>query len=303
MAMPNFLLIGAAKSGTDALCAYLAQHPDVYLSGSKEPNFFVAEGMPEIPYRGPGDRETLRRLNMWVTTLADYQSLFADVSGQRAVGEGSTWYLYHERAPGRIRAHVPDARLIAILRNPVDRAYSAFTMLMRDGRETTSDFERALQSEDARVGAGWEPVWHYRRMGLYHAQLCRYYTEFRGDQVHVVLYDDLVSRPREVARELFRFLEVDDRFEPDVSGRFNVSLVPTRPAYHRLVAGPHPLKAAVKSVLPAGLRQSLKRRLVPKSFTRPQPLAADVRRRLVEVFRPDVLRLQDFLGRDLSAWL
>src|SRR5260370_35932481 len=142
--MPNFLILGAAKSGTDALCNYLGQHPQVFMCPNKEPNFFVAEGQTDIPYRGPGDHEVLERWDMWVSTLERYQALFADVADERAVGDGTTWYLYHERAPERIHHHVPDAKLIAILRNPVDRAYSAYTMLLRDRRETVGDFARAL---------------------------------------------------------------------------------------------------------------------------------------------------------------
>jgi hypothetical protein len=303
MRMPNFLIIGAAKCGTDALYSYLAQHPQIYLSRSKEPNFFVVEGQAEIPYRGPGDREALRRCDMWVSTVEGYQALFAGVSTEKAVGEGSTWYLYDERAPERIHRHIPHAKLIAILRHPVDRAYSAFTMLLRDGRETICDFSLALAAEDERVRSNWEPLWHYRRMGLYATQLKRYYDTFEAAHIRVVLYDDFSSRPRDVMRDLFRFLEVDDQFEPDVSARHNVSLVPKHPTYRRLVASQHPLKIVAKAVLPAAVRRRVRDALLSHDLTLPTPLAPEVRRRLIEIFRPDIVRLQDLIGRDLSYWL
>lgn len=301
--MPNFLVIGAAKSGTDALCNYLGQHPEIYMSANKEPMFFVAEGQNEIPYRGPGDRKALKEWDSWITTLEQYQALFVDASTERAIGEGSTWYLYDEQAHRRIRHHVPRAKLIAILRNPVDRAYSAFTMLIRDGRETTLDFSRALAEEDERVRANWEPIWHYRRMGLYYTQLKRYFDTFDAAQIYVVLYDEFSARPLDVMQELFRFLEVDDQFEPDVSARLNVSLVPRNPAYHWLIARQNPLKAAFKAVLPPDLRQRAKARLLAPNLTKPAPLAPEVRRQLIDIFRPEILRLQDLLGRDLSPWL
>jgi hypothetical protein len=303
MTMPNFLVIGSAKCGTDALCNYLGQHPSIYMSSNKEPNFFVAEGTRDIPYRGPGDRKALTDWDMWISTPDEYQTLFADVTSERAVGEGTTWYLYDERAPARIRSHIPAARLIAVLRNPVDRAYSAYTMLLRDGREPARDFATALAAEDERMRANWEPMWHYQRMGLYASQVRRYYDTFDKAQIQVVLYDDFNARPGEVLRDLFRFLEVDDTFEPDTSSRYNVSLVPRHQTFHLLVAGDNPVKSLVKSVVPTDLRQRVKARLVAGNLTKPAPMPADVRRELIEVFRSDVLELQDLLDRDLSRWL
>src|SRR6266853_3737037 len=114
MTMPNFLVIGAAKCGTDSLCNYLGQHPDVFISPNREPNFFVAEGHDVIPYHGPGDVVALK--DMWTSNLADYQSLFSDVTTETAVGESTTWYIYDEDAPIGIRHHIPEAKLIAVLR-------------------------------------------------------------------------------------------------------------------------------------------------------------------------------------------
>ncbi len=303
MTLPNFLVIGAAKCGTDALCSYLAQHPQIYVSSNKEPNFFIVAGQSEIPYRGPGDRETLERWDSWISTLDRYQALFAGAATEKAIGEGSTWYIYDEQAPERIYRHVPHAKLIAILRNPADRAYSAYTMLMRDGRETIRDFSQALAAEDGRVDANWEPLWHYRRMGYYSAQLKRYFDRFDPAQIRVVVYDDFNTRPGDVMRDLFRFLEVDDQFEPDVSTRLNVSLVPKHPGYQQLISGKNPVKSIAKTLLPAGLRWRVKEGLLAPNLTRPAPLAPEVRRELVETFRPDILDLQDLIGRDLSHWL
>ncbi|HEX2682036.1 MAG TPA: sulfotransferase, partial [Candidatus Dormibacteraeota bacterium] len=244
MTMPNFLVIGTAKAGTDALCHYLGQHPQVFVSANKEPLFFVAEGRSNMPYRGPGDRETLRRHDMWISSRVTYESLFAAANGAKAIGEGSTWYLYDESAPIRIHRDVPGVKMIAVLRNPADRAYSAFTMLLRDGRETTTNFVDALEAEDGRVRTGWEPIWHYRRMGFYHEQLTRYLSLFDRTQIHVVLYDDFAARPLETLAEIFHFLGVDDSSSPDVSERLNVSLVPEHASYHRLVNGHGALKGA-----------------------------------------------------------
>jgi hypothetical protein len=303
MTMPNFLVIGAAKCGTDSLCNYLNQHPEVYVSQDREPNFFVAEGRPEIPYRGPGDRAALESLNMWVHTLEQYQKLFAGVSTEKAIGEGTAWYIYFEDAPLRIKKHVPDVKLVAVLRNPIDRAYSAYTMLVRDGRETIEDFDKALDAESVRVIQGWEPIWYYTDMGFYTKQLQRYYAQFDAEQIRVILYDDFNAKPALVLRELFRFLGVDECIEPDMSVRTNVSYVPRNFMMHRLVAGQSSAKSLLKAVLPRQVRQSVKQRIVQRNLVRPKPMAPDVRDRLRSVFRDEILELQSVLGRDLSNWL
>jgi hypothetical protein len=293
MTMPNFLVIGAAKCGTESLCGYLGQHPNVYMCPNREPNFFVAAGQGDIPFRGPGDREALQKWGMWTTQLHRYEALFAATGNETAIGEGTTWYLYDEHAPARIRHHIPAAQLIAILRNPVDRAYSAFNMLWRDGREIMRDFAQALAAEDKRVRDRWEPIWHYQRMGFYASQIKRYYDTFDAGQVRVVLYEDFNARPLDVLRNLFQFLQVDDQFEPDTFERRNVSLVPKYPTVHRLVAGNHPLKVAARAVLPIEFRRHIK----------PAPLPEEIRQQLMKIFRPDILELQTLLDRDLSHWL
>ena len=303
MTMPNFLVIGAAKCGTDSLCNYLGQHPQIYISPSREPNFFVAEGQPEIPYTGPGDRVALDSMNMWVSTLDRYESLFAGVSSEKAIGEGTTWYIYDEGAPQRIWQHIPHAKLIAVLRNPVDRAYSAYTMLLRDGRETIGDFARALDAEDERTRRRWEPMWHYTKLGFYTHQLKRYYNTFEPSQMYVIVHDDFSAQPAKVVKDVYRFLEVDDQFTPDTSTRYNVSLVPKHLGVHALVAGEHPAKTAAKALLPVKIRQAMKQRVVERNLTRPVPMDAEVRQRLVTLFRADILALQEMIGRDLSTWL
>jgi Sulfotransferase family len=303
MTMPNFLIIGAAKCGTDSLYSYLAQHPQIYMSSNKEPMFFVAEGRGDIPYCGTKDRWTIEYWDCWVNALDRYHALFDGVSNEIAIGEASTWYIYDEQAPARICHHVPEVKLIAVLRNPVDRAYSAYTMLRRDGREQIRDFSSALGAENERIASGWEPMWHYRSMGFYFKQLERYYHAFDPAQIRVVLYDDFSAQPHEIVRSLFGFLGVDDGFEVDVSERHNVSLVPRNSTYHNLIAGPSPLKAALKYVVPGNLRYRVKTRLLADNFVKPAPLPLDVRRQLMDAFRPDILQLQELIGRDLSGWL
>jgi hypothetical protein len=297
--LPNFLVLGTAKAGTDSLYNYLNQHPQIYLSPQKELNFFAHEGRV-CPFRGPGDADAMP-LNM-VTTFGEFHAQFAGVDGQRAVGEVATHYLYYPEAPERIERYLPDVRMLAILRNPVDRAFSAFSSLVRDCRETTPDFSEALAQEDARIEQDWEPLWHYRAMGFYDQQVQRYLRRFDRDRLRFILYDDFVRNPERTVQEIFRFLDVDPQFCPDMSERANVSVVPKHWALHRLSHGNYPVKTIAKAVVPAGPRQAVKRLVASRNLQRPT-LSVDVRQQLVNEFRPSNIRLGSLIQRDLSIWL
>src|SRR3712207_4104321 len=132
MTLPNFLVIGAMKSGTTALYYYLEQHPEIYMSPVKEPNFFSQENAADT-----------------VTHIGTYEQLFKGASGKKAIGEASHSYLYEPRAAAEIRRYVPKVKLIAILRNPIDRAYSHFLHMVRSGTEPLDDFAQALREEEA----------------------------------------------------------------------------------------------------------------------------------------------------------
>ena len=295
--MPNFLVIGAAKSGTTSLYHYLKQHPDVYMSPVKEPKFFALEG--ERPsFRGPGDCEADA-----VTTLEGYRALFGEANGESAVGEASPLYLYLEKAVDRIKHHVPEARFIAVLRNPVERAYSSFLHKVRDGRETTSDFAEALALEDERIREGWAYGWHYRRRGFYHEQLSRYYEAFGPEKIRVYLYEDLKQEPGDLLRDAYGFLGVDVAFVPNLSLKHNVSGVPRNRLIHSLLRGRNPLKTVLKPLLPEGLRKKLLVDLQRRNLEKAPPISPEVRHALVEGYREDVLKLQGLIGRDLSGWL
>lgn len=295
--MPNFLVIGAAKAGTTALYHYFRQHPDIYLSAVKEPRFFAHEGR-RPDYRGPdGERQNSRTVYM----SAAYEALFADAASQTARGEMSTDYLSDVEAPARIRRHIPHAKLLAILRDPVDRAHSHFKMMVRERHERLT-FAEALAAEAQRIEDHWSPNWHHQRRGFYYLQLKRYYDLFPRGQIFVYLYEDFVANPVASLREMFRFLEVDVTVMPDVSNRYNESIIPKNHALQRFLTQPRIAKEVLKPLLPRGMRER-----IGSAFRRANrvkmSLAPDVRRHLVEVFRDDIVRLQGLIEKDLSRWL
>lgn len=297
--MPTFLIVGAAKCGTTSVYEYLRQHPEVYVSPVKEPKFFSRVAR-RTDFGGPGDQDDMRRHT--VTSLGEYRSLFRDAPGHRAVGEASTLYLYDPTSPDEILNALPSVKIVAILRHPVERAYSNFLYMVRRGNEPLRSFADALAAEDQRVADNWMPSWHYRRRGLYGDQVERYLRRFDRQQIRFYLYDDLVEHPARLLKDLFGFLGIDDTFQPDISGRHNVSGLPRNKRLHAALAGANGIKALARPFLPHQTARRLAHRLRMWNLTRPR-LPEAVRDQLAAFYRSDILRLQQLLERDLTAWL
>ncbi len=295
--MPNFLVIGAARSGTTALYYYLKQHPQIYMSAFKEPRFFAYEGQ-KLDFRGPSGRKVSQKV---ITDIEAYQALFQAVSNEIAIGEASTEYLRNPRAPERIRHHIPNAKLIAILRNPADRAYAAYLMQVREGREPCNNFAQALQEEETRTQNNWA-FGHYLGGGFYYTQLKRYFDLFNQNQIKVYLNEDLNTNAPVLLNDIFQFLGVDQTFLPDLSVRYNVSGAPKNKLLHALMIGLKPVKPALKTLLPTGLGNKLITQYSQYNLVKPQ-LSPEVRQLLIETYREDILKLQDLIERDLSKWL
>src|ERR687889_732202 len=292
MTMPNFLIIGAMKSGTTALYYYLEQHPEIYMSPVKEPNFFSSQ-----------EQENAADT---VTHIGTYQHLFRGASGKKAIGEASHSYLYEPGAAAEIRRYLPEARLIAILRNPIDRAYSHFLHMVRSGTERLDAFAQAFQEERV-AGLSEGPTFKdYIGRGLYYDQLKRYFGMFPREQVRVYLYEDLSSAPISTVQDAFRFLRVDASFVPDVSLRRNVSGSPKYKALDGLLRRQSRIKHAAKVHLPARMRWRLSKAfddLKTRNLVTPPPLKPEVRRQLLGLYREDILQVQELIHRDLSGWL
>lgn len=296
---PDFLIIGAAKSGTSALYNQLAAHPEIFMTPVKEPNFFALKNL-DVDFQGPGDADTVNRRS--VTTAEAYRRLFSRRSDERVAGEASTLYLYNPRAPGEIRRFHPGIKLIAVLRNPVERAFSSYRHLVRDGRETET-FSGGLAAEESRIAAGWSHIWHYTRVGFYARQLRRYRKEFPADQLAVFTYDRFCERPEEVLREIFELLGVDPDFVPDTTRRYNVSGRPRFHLLHRLVIGQNPLKSLLRPLVPRSVRS----RIVTATqswnvLPDEERIPSEIRRRLEALFEDQIDEIESELGLDLGHW-
>ncbi len=295
--MPNFLIIGAAKSGTTSLFRYLGQHPEVFASRVKEPGFFAFEGQ-QVEFRGPGDASRNRSA---VTCLREYQKLFESAGAAQARGEASVVYLYDGQAAGRIRQYVPQMRLIVMLRNPIERAFSNYLHLVRDGREPFNSFATALDAEEQRIADRWQYLWHYRRLGCYAEQLQRYYDLFPADQIAVFTHDEFCRQPQQVLERIFRFLDVDPTFQVDTTMKYNVAGRPRSQRVHNFLKQPSTAKRVLRHLVPDRLRQRLWRWTLQSNIVRVQRQLEDqVRQELAEYYRQDVRQLKAMLN--LQVW-
>lgn len=289
--LPDFLVIGAYKSGTTTLQQHLAAHPQVFVPKRKEPNFFAYKDAEP----GVGPPAAARA----ITRMEDYLRLFEGVTDERAVGEVSPEYLAHPGAAEAIHRRLPAVRLVAVLRNPVERAYSDFLMYRRDGLEQEDDFGRALDAQDARQAQGL-PTGYYVATGFYGAQLARYTERFCPEQLSVHLFEDLVRTPDVVMGDIFRFLGVDG-IALQGGDVYNASGIPTNPLVRAAYGVRRRLGPMAGTLVPARLRPGIER-LMQRGL-RKDPMPASARARLAGVYAEDVALLERLIGRDLSHWL
>lgn len=314
MKLPNFFIVGAPKAGTTSLYAYLGQHAQIYMCPVKEPSYFASEMRPENfsqELRPRLARELLalqeylrgnlleRRFGGLVSSWADYQRLFRNVTDEIAIGEATPCYLWSPSAARNIARRIPHARIVINLRNPADRAFSQYLQMMTEGlicRSFREQIEANLRCENKQFG----PLWPLLEFGQYHRQVERYLQEFPRAQIHISLYEDLQQAPARLMSELFSFLGVSQDFDADLSRRHHEPRIPkfTLGAYYLKKWG---LWLRLRNLAPGSLR----RRVVPLMFRSRASLqmsAAD-RTFLRDYYRDDIKQLAALVGRDLSAWL
>ena len=227
MALPDFFIAGAPKAGTTALHSALARHPSLFMSAVKEPKFFLTDGPPPTK-GGPGDAKTYRE-HVW--RQADYEALFDPAPSGTLRGESTPFYLYRHEAQLRIRALVPRARLIIVLRDPVERAHSNWAHLWSAGLDPIGDFVEACRAEEQRKAAGWADFWRYKDLGRYGRQIEQLYTVFPAEQVLMIRYREMIEDPALTLDRICGFLGVNGGVISEVP-RENVTAHPHETRRH-----------------------------------------------------------------------
>ncbi|MGJ3237989.1 MAG: sulfotransferase family protein [Anaerolineae bacterium] len=292
---PSFFVVGAPRCGTTAICQFLNQHPDIFIPYFKEPHYF-----------GSDLSETRRGFK----TSEDYLELFEEANHE-ICGEGSTWYLFSEKAAQEIKDFNPDAKIVISVRNPVEMLYSWHGFALQMGTEDIEDFEEALEAESDRrqgkripIGSAVEKL-YYSEIPLYTKQIERYQKLFSKEQIHIIIFDDFKTDQAKVLRDLYEFLGVDPTFEPDVQ-TVNSHGVPRSKLVARLINHqPEFVRKYANAWVPRKLRAQIKhmlRGLNKKQEERPS-MSIKVKNQLKQVFKAEVSSLSTLLDRDLSHWV
>ena len=295
---PEFLLIGAARSGTSAIANFLSQHPKIRFTHPKETHFFAFANR-SVHFSGPGDDVLINSVS--ITSPVEFQKSLGPRKEGVARGEGSVSTLYyHEQSIDHIRMYAPDAKLIAILRHPVERAFSSFQYMRSKGLEPLEDFELALKEEASRIEVGWHHIWHYKKMGIYSESVRHFVDTFPPENLLFLFYDDFAENAAEVTREVFRFIGVDDSFQVQTAIQVNRSGVPRNRVLGVLISRlirARRFRETLKRILPWQVRELLRNAALSES-----QLPAEVRSRLQSYYAEDVAALADVLGSVPSQW-
>ena len=286
MTLPNFIIIGAYKSGTTSLYHYLRQHPDIFMSDIKEPNFFAHEKKADLM------RQAARTENL-IDNIDAYTDLFSSAENEKALGEASPIYLGTPIAAKRIKEMIPDVKLIAILRQPIDAFYSDHNMCIRDKRKLENDFRGRVKDVENRIRSG-------KISGpMYYKQLKTYYDLFDASRIKVYLYDDLKNNRLALIQDIYEFLGVDNTFSPDDSKRHNLGGLPKSNALNNL------LRKALKKkkIKKMPFLRNILSQIQQANMTPFPPLNPEVRTELTDIFSEDIKSLGELINRDMSSWL
>jgi hypothetical protein len=287
MTLPNFMVIGVAKAGTTSLYHYFDEHPQVFMCPEKGSNFFGYEDARNWQWTDEGNPPLLRHFQ--ARNFEEYEAFFAGVTDEVAIGEASPQYFRCPTAAQRIHDCLPQVKLIASLRNPADRAFSGFLMRTRRG-EFVKGFYEELTPDASHV-----------REGLYYKRLKRYFDLFPRDQIRIIVFEEFRKDPAKTMMELFDFVGVDKNFAPDTSIKHNPAGVPKIRLLNRLFFHPTVIRAA-KGVFPVGVQEKLKQ-VQQQNLKAPPKFPPDLRAKLLDVYREDIYKVEDLIGRDLSIWL
>lgn len=291
---PNLFICGTMRAGTTTLWRALGRHPGIRMSDPKEPHYFSCHGEPP-GYRGPGDAQ-LNARTVWRTD--EYLSLFAGPPVPWR-GEASAMYLYLVEPLERIATLLPGSRVVAVLRDPVDRAFSAFVYNRQRGREPLADFGAALDAEGERIASGWSPMFHYASASRYARSVRTLAERFPADRRMVLLHDELAADPAGTVRRLLTWLGLEP--VPVPVEAVNRAGEPRSPLLAALL-GHHPVKRRLKRLLPDAVVRPLER--LRERNVRPPPgpppVPAD---RLRRDLAADIVETGRILGRDLGRWL
>ena len=291
MGKPTFLVIGGQKCGTTSLYRYLDEHPDVFTGPVKELRFFSGESISQeaAPTSGPP-----------ISDFKAYREYFERDSKYQAAGEASPSYIFYPGTAERIHRHLPDVRIIAILRDPIDRAFSEYWHHWRMGRQLNDDFLGFVLSEDVDAVPQFGDLRDCVRRGLYYRQLKPYFRLFDREQLLTLFYEDLTSNAQELMQRAYEFVGVNPKFEPNTTRTHNQGTMPKMD--WKYIAARVIERGIDWTPLEESTRMQYRRQVRRKVQSQRREPPVEVRQKLIPLFEDDVRKLESLVGRDLASW-
>jgi hypothetical protein len=294
---PDFFIVGAPRCGTTFMYEYLSRHPQIYTSPRKEPQYFAT------------DLDSGNYLDSvsFMRDRDEYLDLFKEARPDQLTGEASTWYLYSKEAARNIHAANPNARIIIMLRDPVEMLYSLHGRRVYGGSEDLAKFDDALAAEEERKNGKRIPArarnikaLFYRDVGRYSEQVARYLDLFGEPQVHIIIFEEFRADPATAYRRTLEFLGVDPTFQPEFRV-VNEGVARRSPRLQRFLLAPRLVRLA-RLVFPRRVRPLVGRAWDALSTrdTRRAPLDPAIAGQLRQELLPDIVRLGQLIGRDLT---
>lgn len=311
--LPDFFVVGAVKAGTTALHLFLDQHPDIFMSPVKETNYFSQPDMDPAHFNRDYKHDVNINLDKWldgpmtkkihianVDSWDHYQRLFRDAGDHKAVGEASNSYLLCPSAAGRIAEKCPDAKIMMMLRNPVDRAWSQFIMNLRLGKILAEDFIEEFEADSSKAHQGWGVSHNYLQLGMYAQQLERFLEHYPMERIKVLIYDDYRQDSAGTLKDIFSFLGVDPNASLDLDKRPNEAAVPRFKMLNYLLFQSG-IVNRVKRMVPDSFKGAAKKAMFSK---KDMPVIGEREKDFLKnTYRDEVAHLGRLLHRDMSFWL
>lgn len=291
--LPDFIIVGVSRSGTTSLYRALIQHPRIFFPSRKEPFFFNG------PYF-----ENYNEDKSAIGTIDEYIQLFAGAS-EEMIGEASTTYLYSFETviPNLKKIYgikYKDIKIIIMLRNPAERAFSQYKLYVRDVTESL-DFEEAIKADVIERRREIHTGYDYVGFGMYYTQVKAFLEHFSN--VKVFIYEDFRNNNMKVIKEIFRFLNVDDAFTPKIVLRYNVAgRVKSRWLHGFVFFKKSFIKDFLKPFIPYDLEMKIRHKIIEINAHQWE-MNPDTKEELLSAYKDDIHKLQDLLNKDLSIWI
>lgn len=301
MKKTNFFIVGSVKCGTTTLYSYLQKSAQVFMPVQKEPHYFIRK-VHDLNYQGPKDGSFFIK---YPNSLPEYEKLFKEAEGEELVGEASTMYMFYKDTAKALNEYNPEAKIIAIIRNPIERAFSHYLHHIREGTAAAKSFSEAIQDELSGKRDEWAPQRRFIEIGRYADQLSEYLEVFPENQVLILKFEDFIGSPNETLSQVATFLGIENIFHEKEIKKHNASGVPKNDKLHSFYLKSLKFSRKVFPFLTHSPLSKLRKKIdniYRNNFLEKPEMDKSTRELLNQVYKEEIIKINEVTGFDLSDW-